>query len=254
MKKEIMKNRIKKIFKRRVFLFSCLFIMMSSVLLTGCMEKEVPHTDVYQGIDISFWQGDIDWDLLAENDISFIMVRISYGLTKDERFDEYCEEATKRNIKIGGYVYSLAETVEESRLEAETALSIISPYQFDYPICFDYETETFNDVSRRELNTEIALSFVNTIKEAGYNTAIYGSYMALRDCYNYKKLNKVDKWAARYLDMEEKNYSDLDKEKMKEMTFDIPGITMWQYSNMGKISGINEYVDLDISYIDYGNE
>lgn len=256
-------NREKK-FRTKVNRPAFLLVALTIVFMlsfSGCImgeEEEKRPDHYYKGLDLSFWQGDIDWDTLVENDVDFVILRVAYGTEQDERFSEYVNEAYARGLKIGGYVYSLAETEEDAVNEAKACLSMIESIgakdYFTYPICFDFETEFFKNPERKKENAAVAKAFVSVIEEAGYQSAIYTSLAYFHDYYDLDEIKKVDKWVARYMDDSSLDFNEWNWDEKHQMEFDLSRVTMWQFTNVGTISGINEFVDTDICFGYYQKE
>ena len=92
-----------------------------------------------KGIDVSKWQSNIDWKKVKASGVKFVMIRALYGMATCSRFHEHIEGATRVGIDIGVYVYSLAKTPQDARLEAQRVLELIKPYEITYPVAYDLE-------------------------------------------------------------------------------------------------------------------
>ena len=189
------------------------------------------------GIDVSKWQGDIDFEKLKNSGVEFIIIRVGY--TKgtdgeyivDPKFIQNIEGANKYDIPVGLYFYSYANTSEHSIRDAKWVLEQIKNYKVDLPIAFDWEEWShFNEynVSFYEL-TNMGVDFINTVEEAGYKGMLYSSKSYLE--YIWLPTEK-DIWLAHYT--EKTNY----KGKYK----------FWQLCDDGKVDGIKGTVDIDIMY------
>ena len=197
------------------------------------------------GIDVSYHQGDIDWEAVKADGVDFAMIRLGYrgyetgNINIDERFHEYAQGALDAGLDIGVYFYSQALTAEEAREEARTVLAEIENYEITYPVVFDWEivgeeSARTNDISSEKLN-ECAAVFCNTIARGGYIPMIYSvKRMALLK-YDLSKLAGFDFWLAEYREEPEFPYE----------------FTMWQYASDGKVNGIEGEVDLNMSFVDY---
>lgn len=189
------------------------------------------------GIDVSKWQGEIDWNKVKESGIEFAMIRMGTqgGFGKENYVDKYfvtnIENALKENIEVGIYFYSYAITKEEAINQAKYVLEQVKGYDITLPIVFDWESwSSFNnlDLNLYEI-TQIQEAFLNEIKNAGYKTARYGSKNYLTKVWQESEHLT---WLAHYT----KN-TNYDGEYF-----------MWQLCNNGKVPGINGYVDIDIMY------
>lgn len=188
------------------------------------------------GIDISFWQGNVDFNKLKASGVDFVMIRMGtqLGFDKeselDSKFIQNIKRANEVGIDVGIYYYSYAKTKEEAKKQALFVIDNIKNYKIDLPVAFDWESfSKFNELnlSLHDFN-EINYEFLNTIKENGYKTYLYGSRNYLTDVFDPKD----DVWLAHYT--KETDYKGEYK--------------MWQLCNNGKVDGINGYVDIDILY------
>lgn len=188
------------------------------------------------GIDVSKWQGEIDFDTIKEAGVEFIIMRVGTGLGFDTEsiLDPYfirnIDEAKRVEIPVGIYYYSYASSVEDAKEQAAWVLEQIKPYDIDLPIVFDWESWSyFNglNLSIYDIN-KIADTFLNDIENAGYDAMLYGSKYYLQSIWDLD----YPVWLAHYTN--KTNY---------EGDYDI-----WQLCQDGKIDGINGAVDIDIMY------
>lgn len=189
------------------------------------------------GIDVSKWQGDIDFKKVKNAGATFVMIRVGSqnGVKGDYVLDPYfkqnIENALKNDLKVGIYFYSYADSEKEATKQANWVIKQIKEYDIDLPVVFDFES--FDILNDMELSiyglNEIAHSFINTLEEKGYNGMLYGSKNYLISLWKYHT-NPV--WLAHYTD--NTNYGG--------------EYFMWQMCNDGKIDGIEGYVDIDILY------
>ena len=191
------------------------------------------------GIDISRWQGDVDFDMLKENNVEFIMMRLGgqdgidgeYYL--DSKFERNIKEATKHGFDIGVYFYSYAYTKEEAVKQAKFVLENLKGYKLSLPIVFDWECwNKFNDmhISLYDI-TSVQDEFLNYVEKKGFKGARYGSKNYLTNAWQDSKHLT---WLAHYI-----NKPNYEGEYF-----------MWQRCDTGKVPGINGAVDVDILYID----
>lgn len=205
--------------------------------------------DVQYGIDVSYYQRDIDWQAVANDGIDFAIIRVGfrgYGsegtLNEDERFTEYIDGALEAGLDVGLYIFSQAVSPEEAREEAEFVLERIAGYEIAYPIAFDWEP--LNYAGSRSVNfdysvlTDCALAFCEVIEDAGYTPMIYlnPSFAYLR--YDIAALMDAQKiiWLAHYTN--NTNY--------------LYDFQLWQYGSSGSVDGIAGRVDMDIAFVNYG--
>ena len=197
------------------------------------------------GIDVSYHQGNIDWETVKADGVDFAMLRVGYrgyetgNINVDERFHEYAEGALAADIDIGVYFYSQATTPFEASQEAEAVLKEIQGYDIAYPVVFDWEivgeeSARTNDVSADMLN-ECAATFCNRIAREGYIPMIYSVKRMALTKLDMSRLSGFDFWLAEYREIPEYPYR----------------FTMWQYASDGRVDGIEGDVDLNMSLIDY---
>ena len=202
----------------------------------------------HKGIDVSRYQGKIDWKKVAEDDVEYAFIRLGIrgytegALQEDERFEDNIKGARKNDIDVGVYFFTQAISVEEAEEEAEFVLDLIEPYKVDYPVVIDVEAVSNNNARTRDLTkeerTQYCIAFCETIKNAGYTPMIYGNLKTFMLLLDIEQLEDYDKWFAYYDEMYYFPYE-----------FDI-----WQYTDSGKVSGINTEVDLNISFEDFADE
>ncbi len=196
----------------------------------------------HKGIDVSKFQGDIDWEAVAADGVEFAFIRVAlrgYGtgkLLEDEYFEQNIKGANAAGIKTGVYVFSQAITEEELLEEAELVLELIAPYKIECPVVFDVEKIAgddgrMNDISVEE-RTKLTLLFCQTIEAAGYKPMIYHNMEMAGLMLDLTALEAYDKWFAYYNDDLYYPYA----------------YKVWQYSEKGKVAGIDTEVDMNISF------
>lgn len=152
-----------------------------------------------KGIDVSFWQPDINWAKIKSAGVRFAILRAAYGRSLDTKFNEHAKNAIAQGIDIGAYVYSIASTVADGVAEADFILNAVKPYQLNYPIVFDMESKELASVSK-ELRTDIAIAFCKKIEAAGYYVMIYANKYWLTSQLDYNRLKSYDVWLAEWTD------------------------------------------------------
>ena len=196
-----------------------------------------------KGIDVSEFQGnDIDWKKVAQSQ-DFAIIRIGgRGSSSGQIYEDSCwernvKEATSAGIKVGIYFYSTAITTEEVEEEANWVIEKINGYNITYPVIIDQEYDERLSVLTENQRTEIAIKFLDIVEENGYIPMYYGEQTLV----DMSKLSKYDFWLAHY------TYS-IDKPSgyLKEYN-----CTIWQYSDQGRVDGINGDVDMNVGYKDY---
>ena len=193
------------------------------------------------GIDVSKWQGDIDWKAVKDDGIDFAMIRLGLGSKNGSgfRLDPYFEKnvsgALDAGINIGCYFYSYALTIEEAREEAQYVVDVLSIHNgFTYPIVLDMESAQQQELGK-DLLTEIVIEFGKVIRGAGYYFMLYSNPSWLKYKLNDEMLGDIDHWLAEWKD--EPTYKG--------------DYGIWQHSSKGRVNGIDGDVDLNIAYRDY---
>lgn len=189
------------------------------------------------GIDVSSWQGDINYEEVKKSGVSFVIVRVGYansdGICKiDSKFKQNIENAKKAGLKVGAYFYSKAKTKEMAREHAKWVVEQLDGVKLDLPISFDWECwDNFNDyhISYVGLNL-IAQSFIDEVEKYGYKGMNYGSASYLEKIWD-TSASLI--WMAHYT-----KKTDYEKEYY-----------IWQATDSGIIPGIDAYVDLNVLYL-----
>lgn len=196
------------------------------------------------GIDLSEYQGEVDFAAVRESGIDFVMLRIGGryygdegGMYSDSAFDAYYEQAKAAGLKVGAYFFSQAAGKEEAVEEAEYTLELLGGRPLDYPIAIDWETiddddARTDDVTGEEL-TALAAAFCDTVKAAGYDAAVYASTSLILQSYDFEIMKGYDFWLADYRELPEKD----------SMYYSF---IMWQYSTDGTVPGIEGSVDMNL--------
>ncbi len=191
------------------------------------------------GLDISKWQGDVDFNALKEAGVEFVIIRVgtSSGINGenlvDSKFEQNINGANKAGIPVGVYFYSYANSEDRAISDALWVLEQIKDYKVDLPIAFDWENWSFyNEFNLSFFGlSSMADSFVKTVRDAGYEGMLYSSKNYLEDIW-FKGDYPV--WLAHYTT--KTNYEG-DYE-------------FWQLCNNGRVAGINGDVDINIRYLD----
>lgn len=191
------------------------------------------------GLDISKWQGDVDFNALKEAGVEFVIIRVgtSSGINGenlvDSKFEQNINGANKAGIPVGIYFYSYANSEDRAISDALWVVEQIKDYKVDLPIAFDWENWSFyNEFNLSFFGlSSMADSFVKTVRDAGYEGMLYSSKNYLEDIW-FKGDYPV--WLAHYTT--KTNYEG-DYE-------------FWQLCNNGRVAGINGDVDINIRYLD----
>ena len=189
------------------------------------------------GIDVSKWQGDIDFKKVKDAKATFVMIRVGsqQGVDGEYILDPYfkqnIENALANDLKVGAYFYSYANSKKEARKQATWVLNQTKDYELTLPIAFDWEC--YNSFNQMELSlfglNEVAESFLERVEDKGYDGMLYGSKNYLNSIWKY---HDYDVWLAHYTDQ-----TDYDSHYV-----------MWQLCQDGRIDGINTAVDINVLY------
>ena len=192
-----------------------------------------------KGIDVSTWQGYIDWKKVKADGIEFAMLRSSFGKENiekqtDNKFHQNYKNAKAAGVPVGAYHYSYATTVEDAKKEADFFLSIIKGYQFEYPVAFDIEDASQMNLGKTRI-TDIIMEFCERVQAAGYYVSVYTNLDWIKNRIDMNRVKVFDIWLAQWND--KPTYTG--------------NFGMWQYTSKGVVSGIAGNVDMDIAYLDY---
>ena len=194
-----------------------------------------------KGIDVSSWQGKIDWNKVANYGMDFAILRITEaGNVIDGQFKNNFAGCNKHKIPVGVYKYSYASTVSEARSEARKVVFVLNGRKIQFPVFLDLEHNNQRTLGSESIH-KMADAFREIVEAAGYKFGIYCNV----DWYNTvicSHLKKHDFWIARY----PANDNGTVVERLRPSW----GVG-WQYSSKGKVSGINGNVDMDVFYTDY---
>lgn len=195
------------------------------------------------GIDVSSYQGEIDWAKVAESGVEFAIIRLGYRgyesgkLVEDKFARANLEGAAAAGIRLGAYFFSQALNVEEAREEARFVLEIMKDYEITMPVVFDWE-HINNETARTNgmdpyVATDCAKAFLEVIEEAGYWPMMYFNSFQARKLFYLDQLMEYDFWLALYSD---------------RLTFPYK-VDMWQYTCTGTVPGVFGDVDVNVLFM-----
>ena len=195
-----------------------------------------------KGIDVSKWQGSINWTQVKGAGISFVMMRLGRGKYNgqpcdyDSKFKVNITGALAAGLDVGVYFYSYALTVAEAKAEAEWVINALEPYKgkLTYPVAFDLEDPSQANLGKTVLS-DMIVAFGGAIEGAGYYATLYSNSSWLTTKYDAAKIKRFDVWLAQWASAP--TYSG--------------SFGMWQHSSKGSVPGITGNVDLDVVYYDY---
>ena len=196
-----------------------------------------------RGIDLSVFQGDVDWDKAAADGVEFAIIRLGYrgygkgALQPDELFTSHLDGAHAAGIDTGAYFFSQALTAEEGREEAQYVLEQLDGRRMEMPIYFDWEPIAVEDSRTNGYDyahlTDSAVAFCQTIEAAGYRAGVYINRQQGYYHYDLRRLADYSLWVADY-----NSYPDF------YYRFD-----MWQYTASGQLDGIDIQVDMNLMFV-----
>lgn len=210
------------------------------------------------GIDVSRFQGTIDWAAVADAGIDFAIVRVGYRtqstgeIVADTNAKYNMQEATENGLQIGAYFFSTAISEEEAVEEAKWVADYISRYQITYPVAYNCEGFENPDNRQFELSktqrTDFAIAFLNEIYNQGYTPMFYASKSEMEDDLKWEtsRLERSFKiWVSQYPDVPYPQTAASSYGRTHDM---------WQYTNNGTIAGIDNPVDVNIAYFGYESD
>ena len=194
------------------------------------------------GIDVSKWNGTIDWTAVKNSGVNYVIIRCGYrgsstgALVEDPKFKTNIQGANAAGLKVGVYFFSQAVNKAEAVEEASMTIELIKKYKISYPVFLDVEgSGGRGDKIDKATRTDVIKAYCETVQNAGYTAGVYANKSWLNDKIDAGQLSKYKIWLAQYAA--------------------APTYTgrydMWQYKSTGKISGISGNVDLNISYLGY---
>lgn len=199
------------------------------------------------GIDVSSYQGNINWNKVKSAGVDYAIIRLGYrgygtgAVLLDSKYHTNMKNAAAAGIPTGVYFYSQAINEQEAIEEAEMVIKNLRGYDISYPVVFDMEEVNDDPENVRtsqltpQQRTDITIAFCERIKEAGYTPMIYGNISWMIMNLEFERLESYDKWFAQYF---------------KQPFFPYE-FSMWQYTASGSIDGINGNTDLNMGFFDY---
>lgn len=204
-----------------------------------------PSVKIRNGVDVSRFQGSIDWKAVSEAGIDFAIVRAGLrGTTEgkmlvDDYFEDNVEGAIKNGIDVGVYFYSQALDEVEAAEEVQMILDLIEPYDITFPVVIDVESAESDTARTAKMSSDeyevVVKTFCDTVKNAGYTPMIYGNVKSFTLLMDAVDVDDYDIWIAYY-----------GLPLYYPYHFDI-----WQYTSTGHVDGIVGDVDLNICITDY---
>ncbi len=195
------------------------------------------------GIDVSRWNGSIDWNAVKNSGVSYVIIRCGYrgsttgALIEDSMFRTNIQGASSAGLKVGIYFVTQAVNEVEAVEEASMVLSLMNGYHISYPVFLDVEPSGGRaDGIDKATRTAVCRAFCQTIANSGYTAGIYANNTWLNEKIDTPSLTAYKIWLAQY---------------RAEPSYTATRYDLWQYSAKGTVSGISGETDLNISYLGY---
>ena len=216
--------------RRKILLVSFILILTISICFP-VLALNPSSNNIYQGIDVSEWQGNIDFKKVKEAGIEVVYIRAGQGFSyKDSKFERNYEEAKKNGLKVGVYHYVTARSEEDAKIQAKFFVSLISKKQIDCKLAMDFES--FGNLNNSEIN-KVALTFLEEVKKlSGKDVIVYSNTYNAKHTFS-KEVAKYPLWVAQY---------GLSKPQDNGKWNSWEG---YQYSSTGRVNGISGNVDMD---------
>lgn len=192
------------------------------------------------GIDVSKWNGSIDWNAVANAGVSYVIIRCGYrgsstgALIEDPKFRSNISGAKAAGLKVGAYFFTQAVNEVEAVEEASMAINLCSAYGLNLPLFLDVESSGGRaDGIGSEMRTSVVKAFCKTVQNSGYTAGVYANKTWFTSYMNVGQLTGYKIWLAQYA---------------AAPTYTASRYDYWQYSSKGSIPGISGKVDLNIKY------
>lgn len=186
-----------------------------------------------RGIDVSKYQGTINWSKVAQDNVHFAMIRATYGTTNDPTFVTNAQGAHENGLAVGAYHYATFHDGPSVKKEAAQFISQLRKANITYPVALDLEAAKYTKASRKVV-TQLAKMFMDAVRAEGYTVMLYSYNNFIRDHVDLNMIDDYDLWVANYLES--------------------PNIShkLWQHTSYGTVSGIAGRVDINIAYSNMG--
>ena len=202
------------------------FISSDGSIIEGAINK---------GIDVSKYQGKIDWNQVKSSDVDFVIIRCGYGSNYTYQDDDYWEynvsECERLGIPYGVYLYSYANNATKARSEAQHVLRLLEGHKPSYPVYYDLEDDIVSASGKNNI-INFANIFCSTIESYGYKAGIYANLNWWNNKLNDDSLEKYEKWVAQW---------------NSKCTYD-GDFRLWQCTSNGMVPGINGRVDINFEF------
>ncbi len=253
-----MVSMLKKMLSKLTTVIVATAICTSFLVTNVCNINSInAYSTLYYGIDVSSYQETINWNAVSTANVDFVIIRSGTTnfnqevLKNDSYFNANYEGAKNNNIKIGTYYFTSSYTLEGMKQNAYDCLSILNGRTLDYPIYIDVEQETRSTKQvalGKSTLTSYLLEALNILKDAGYEAGVYSNKSFLDTYVDVSRITSAGYsiWMAQYPSgsyaVDPTNYDKSDK------------CLLWQYSSKGSISGVKGDCDVNVSYVDFGDD
>lgn len=194
-----------------------------------------------KGVDVSTFQGTINWGVV-KNNIDFAIIRVGYGKNNiDDKAEKNVKGCEENNIPFGLYWFSYAYTVEMARNEARYLLEFVKGHTPLLPLYFDFEYDSVNYAKKmgvtitNKLLCDMATAFCEELENAGYYAGIYANNDYVNNMYGVDIFKKYDLWFAQWTS---------DSKPIRE-------VNLWQHTSTGSVDGISGNVDMNVAFVDF---
>lgn len=248
---------MKKHSKRLIGKVQAIILSVAIIFMTVLPQMNVSAAEVAQaslGIDVSRYQGQIDWNQVAASGVQFAMIRVGYrtqntGILNEDPYARFnLQEAQRVGIKTGAYFFSTAVNTAEAVEEANWVCDLLDKYQITYPVAFD--CEGYNSTGNRQNGlgkaerTALAVAFLDTVASRGYTPMFYNYKNAMENSADWDMntlASKYKVWVASFPTV-----------TFPQAVCNYSGIhSMWQYTQSAVIAGISTPVDMNVAYFSY---
>ena len=213
---------------------SIAWVKENGVIYNGVGDP-IPNA-ISKGIDVSEWQGNIDWNRVKNTDVEFAIIRCgfagNYSKYDDKKFVRNVKECQRLGIPFGVYLYSYAQDVEDAKDEANHTLRLLQGLNLSYPVFYDLEENSVMSTVSKSTIAKVAETYVSMIKAAGYNCGVYANLYWFNNYLTDPYFDSVMKWVAQY--NVECNYQKY--------------YSMWQGTSSGYVDGIAGNVDINVTF------
>lgn len=232
------KLKIHKVINRTAAFFLIIALIVPMFVFSSVTDVGA-YDYIANGMDVSKWQGEINWDNVKASGIDFVIMRVGTTYGKDVNFEYNYLGAKSRGINVGIYYYSYALTESEARAEAETVATWLNGKTFEYPLFYDIEDESQLALTNAE-RTALCVAYNTVLENKGYLTGVYANKNWLSNYLDWPLLaEKYVIWEAAW---RISGKPEVDKSGECQL---------WQYTDKGSVTGVWGNVDLDVSYVNY---